>query len=361
MAAGSFTASQIQEAQLRMSAMFADPNTSKTEWQQGEALSARALLPRQTARTLERLTSGICVGAEIWFVRPHAADLAEENWPASNDCEVPAGQQAETVKQDLTTDILAYANATLKDNRCDNFISFQEEFAEQAGHLMARLRRQLNNNVVLATLDANSQTNLDTLIPSTWDATTDAPLIVAPSDDFVWSNLNVFRRVAMRNGFGNFFFLSGELFNDDTWLAMLNRMNEGERAAYLAWNTRQIYFDERDLDLYMGQRTAFAIDTNSYAFWNTYRSPAVATMIDTNLQKSVWAQPDPILTWNNNGRQVPVVWEMELQKTCTGRDAQGFDQNTYQMSGRLLGGFVTAPAGPNSETGILQFSDTVPA
>ena len=357
MAAGSFTASQIQEAQLKMMQMFADPNISKTEWQTGEALSARALLPRQTAKTLERLTSNICVGAEIWFLRPHAADVAEEDWPTTSDCDVPAGAEAETVKKDLATEILAYANAKLKDNRCDNFVTFQDEFAEQVGHIMVRLRRQLNNNVVLSTLDAASQANLDTLIPSTWDAVTNTPRITAPPEDFKWQNLNVFRRVAMRNGFGNFFFLSGELFNDDAWMAMLNRMNEGERAAFLAWNSRDIYFDERDLDQYMTRRTAFAVDANSYAFWNTFRSPAAATLIDPANGKYVWAQPDPILTWNKNGVQTPVVWEMEMQKTCTGRDAQGFDQNTYQVSGRLLGGFVTAPTGPNSEKGILQFSD----
>lgn len=357
MAAGSFTASQIQEAQVRMMQMFADPNISKTEWQTGEALSARALLPRQTAKTLERLTSNICVGAEIWFLRPHAADVAEEDWPETNDCDVPAGAQAESVKQDLTTAILAYAKASLLDNRCDNFVGFQEEFAEQVGHIMVRLRRQLNNNVVLPTLDASTQANLDTLIPSTWDDTTNTPRITAPPEDFKWQNLNVFRRVAMRNGFGNFFFLSGELFNDDAWMAMLNRMNEGERAAFLAWNSRDIYFDERDLDQYMTRRTAFAVDANSYAFWNTFRSPAVATLIDPANGKYVWAQPDPILTWNKNGVQTPVVWEMEMQKNCTGRDSQGFDQNTYNVSGRLLGGFVTAPTGPNGEKGVLQFSD----
>lgn len=361
MAAGDFGASAIQEAQYRLAAMFADPNVSKTEWQAGEAMSARALLPRQTARTLDRLLDGrICEGAEVWFFRPGAADVAEENWPASNDCEVPTGAQGQTVKKDLDTAILAYANATLLDNRCANLITFQEEFAEQVAHIMVRLRRQLNNAVILAGLNSNSQTNIDTLIPTTWDAVTDAPLIVAPPEDFVWQNLNVFRRVAIRNGFGNFFFLSGELFNDDTWMAMLNRMNEGERNAALAWNAREIHFDERDLDVYMTRRTAFAIDANSYAFWNTFRSPAAATMIDSNLQKFVWAQPDPVLTWNKNGQQTPVIWEMEMQKTCTGTDAYGFNQFTYQVSGRLLGGFVFAPVGVNSETGVLQFSDTAP-
>jgi hypothetical protein len=141
---------------------------------------------------------------------------------------------------------------------------------------------------------------------------------------------------------------------------MLNRMNEGERAAFLAYNGYDLYFDERDLDIHIGQRTAFIIDSNSYAFWNTYRSPATVTLWDSITGLHVWSQPDPILRWNKNGVQTPVVWEMEMQKTCTGRTATGYPQFTYKISGRLLGGFITAPLGPNLESGILQFTDTTP-
>ena len=361
MAAGNFTASAIQEAQYKLDLLLANPNTAKTEWQVGEAQSARAILPRQTARTLDRLLdANICEGAEVWFVRPHAADVDEGDWPT--DCDLPAGTEAETVKKDLDTAILAYANAKLLDNRCANLVDFQLEFAEQTAHLMARLRRQLNNNVILTTLHGAAQTNIDPLFPteSGWDAS--GVPIVAPPDAFKWQNLNQFRRIAMRNGFGNFFFLTGELFNDDTWMAMMNRMNEGERAAFLAYNGYDLYFDERDLDIHLGQRTAFIIDSNSYAFWNTYRSPMNATLTDPTTGLFVWAQPDPILRWNKNGQLVPVMWEMEMQKVCTGRTAgTGFPQFTYTVAGRLLGGFVTAPLGPNSESGVLEFSDTTPA
>jgi len=357
-----FTASQTQEAQYALNLWLADPNTARTEWQRGEALSARAILPRQTAQTLERLVSNVCVGAEVWFYRPGAAALAEEDWPETSDCDVPAGEVGETLKKDLTTAIMAYSTGRVLDHRCDNLLSFTEEFQRQVAQIMAENRRQINNNVILATLDAASQTNLDTLIPTAWDATTDAPLIVAPPDDFTFENLNVFRRVAMRNGFGDYFFLSGELFNDNVWMAGLNRMNETFRNQALAWAQNDIFFDERDLDLFMGQRTAFIIDRNSYAFWNQWQSPTVATLIDTANQTFVWSQPDPILTWRNNGREVPVVHEFEMSKTCVARDAQGgYRQFQYDIAARIIGGFATAPLGANNESGILQFSDTAPA
>lgn len=361
MAAGDFGASAIQEAQYKLDLMLANPNTAKTEWQQGEALSARAVLPRQTARTLDRLLDGtICEGAEVWFVRPHAADVDEEDWPT--DCDLTAGSEAETAKKNLETTILAYANAKLLDNRCENLVDFQTEFAEQAAHLMARLRRQLNNNVILTTLHAAAMTSIDPLPPTGWDVSTST--VVPPADAFRWENLNTFRRFAMRNYFGNFFFLSGELFQDDSWMAMLNRMNEGERAAFQAYNGYELYFDERDLDIFLTKRTAFAIDVNSYAFWNTSRGRMNAQLIDATTGLYAWSQPDPILRWNKNGQLVPVMWEMEMQKVCTGRTSHGYPQFTYTLAGRLLGGFITAPLGLNysgtyTVSGVLEFSDTV--
>lgn len=357
-----FTASQIQEAQLSLDKWLADPNTALTEWQRGEALSARAVLKRQTAQTLPRLVSNQCIGAEVWFYRPGAAAVAEEDWPATNDCDVVAGAEGATVKKDLTTSILAYSSGRVLDHRCDNLLDFTQEFQRQVAQIMAENRRQINNNVVLATLDSATQANLDTMIPSTWDYTTDTPLIVAPPDDFSFENLNIFRRVAMRNGFGDYFFLSGELFNDNVWMAGLNRMNETFRNQALAWAQNDISFDERDLDVFMGQRTAFIIDRNSFAFWNQWQSPTVATLIDTANQVYVWSQPDPILTWMKNGREVPVVHEFEMVKTCVARDAQGgYRQFRYDISARIIGGFATAPLGPNLESGVLQFSDTAPA
>lgn len=359
-----FTASQIQEAQYALNLWLADPNTARTEWQRGEALSARALLPRQTAQTLPRFQGEnfVCIGAEVWFYRPGAAALAEGDWPATNDCEVAAGTVGETLKKDLTTGIIAYSTGRVLDHRCDNLLSFTEEYQRQVAQIMAENRRQINNNVILAGLDAATQANIDTLIPSTWDDTTDTPLIVAPAADFTYENLNAFRRVAIRNGFGDYFFLSGELFNDNVWMAGLNRMNETFRNQALAWAQNDIFFDIRDLDQYMAQRTAFIIDRNSYAFWNQWHSPTVATLIDTANQTFVWSQPDPILTWMKDGREVPVVHEFEMSKTCVARDAVGgYRQFQYDISARIIGAFAFAPLGPNDESGVLQFSDTAPA
>lgn len=358
MAAGDFTSSVILEAQHRLDEMWATPNTADTAILAGRAETARAMLPRQTARTLDRLTGNKVIGAEVWFYRSGAADIASGSWPADNSCAVPTGAQGETFKADLATTVLAYAGGQVRTNRSNNLITEAEETAKTMNDIMARLRYQLNRDVIITALEAAAQTNMDTFKPAAWDDTTNAPRIVVPDADFTWQNFNEFRIMAKNNNFGNFFMLSGRLFNDDSWLAMLNRMNETERAAYLAYAQRELMFDEVDLDTTLGRKSAFAIDANSYAFWNTYRSSNTPTKIEGTEEVYVWAMPDPSgLVWNNNGRIVPVVYEFEMQVACTGRDSQDFHQASKNISGRILGGFDTVPEGPNGETGVLYFSN----
>ena len=354
MAAGNFDASDIQVAQVKVDRMFADRSVTYTEFQRGEAETARALMMRQTASTVERLTGGICEGVDVYLIRPSAADVLSQVAGLSG-CAVPTATEDESVKITLTTSILAASSAKLKDNKCGNLVDFQEELALQIRHIMSENRHKLNTAKIIPDLSAAAQQNLDTMIDGSWDDT--LPRIIVPTADFSYSNLNEFRIVAKNNGFGEFFFISGRFFNDDKWLAMLNNANEGERMRALAWVNREIYFDERDLDITMTKKTAFAVDRNSYIFWNTFRSTPAVTLVDTANQRYQWAAADPILTWMNNGQPRPVVHEMEMVKSCTGRDSHGFPQYTYTLWGRILGGFEFAPAGPNSETGVLEFGD----
>jgi hypothetical protein len=356
MAARDFSPSVILDAQVALDQMYATPNTAKTSLLAGRAETARAVLPRQTARTVDRLLGNKVVGVQAFFYRSGAADIEPDDFP--DDCDVPVGVQGETFKKDYETSVLAMAGAQVGTNRSDNLIVDADELAESMADICARLRRQLNRNVLIQGFAANAQANLDALINPSWDDTTNTPRITVPDADFTWENLNEFRIVAKNNNFGNFMMLSGRLFNDNAWLAMLNRMNEGERAAYLAYAQRELYFDEADLDDALGRKSAFAIDINSYLFWNTYRSGSTPAVITGNSQIFRWAIPDPSgLQWNNNGQLTPVIYEFEMQADCADRDVQQFHQAEINLSGRLLGGFEFVPEGPTGETGVLYFSN----
>jgi len=356
MAAGDFSDSEIQVAQHQLREMYASPSISQTEMLQGSAMTAKALLARQKSRTLPRLVGNKCVGVEVWYLRPHAKNTADTTAPSN--CSVPCGDEAESINAAYESTVLVRSKAKVEDNRCDNNVMFQDELTIQMDHMMALMRKDINRSVVIPAISAASQTNLDTFINSTWDYTTNAPRITIPTDDFKFQNLNEFRIVAENNNFSDFFFVAGRLFNDDVWLAQLNRMNEGERNAFLAWAQREIYFDTRDLDQTMTRKTAFAIDQNSYAFWNTYRNTTTPKReVVADGEKWVWVEADPILKWVDNGVLKSVMYEFEMAKTCAERDSQEFQRNQYCLYGRMVGGFEFAPTGPNGEKGALQFSN----
>jgi len=357
MAAGDFTASALLEAQIRLGDMFATPNISQTELLRGSALTARALLAKNRSKTVPRLVGDKCVGVEAHFIRPHAENGQDFATPTT--CATPCGDESETVKGEYATEVLAEAQGKVLDNRCDNIVTFSEELATVQADMMSQLRYEFNRFIAIPALTAASQANIDTFIDSTWDYTTNTPRITVPEADFSYNRFPEFMTLAANNNFGDYFFISGRLLHAPEWMAMINRSNEGFRDQAIAFSQQEIFFDLRDLDQTVTRKTVFAVDANSYAFWNTVRnSPTPREMNTDTGRKWVWVQADPIMTYMKDGRMVPVLYEFEMQETCVGRDAQKFQQNSYCLYGRLLGGLEFAPTGPNSEKGVLQFSNT---
>jgi hypothetical protein len=356
MAAGDFTASALQVGQIRLGEMFATPNIAQTELLKGSASTARALLAKNKSRTVPRLVGDKCVGVEAYFLRPHAESGIDFATPTT--CTTPCGDESETVKGTYDTVVLAEAQGKVLDNRCDNLVNFGEELAIVQAHMMSQMRFEFNTVVAIPTLSAATQANLDTFMDATWDGTTNTPRITIPAADFSYERFPEFMAVAANNNFGDFFFVSGRLFYAKDWFAGINRNNEGFRDQAIAFGQQEMFFDLRDLDQTMTRKTVFAVDANSYAFWNTVRNTPTPQLQNTDTgRKWVWVQADPILTYMRDGRMVPVLYEFEMQETCVGRDEQKFQQNSYCLYGRLLGGLEFVPTGPNGEKGALQFSD----
>lgn len=348
-----FTDSALQVAQERLDNIYATPNISTPEMLEGSASTARFMLANQRSRTVPRATNGECVGWEGWYFRPNAEEHSATTAP--NSCDIPTGAAGETLKGEYANAVLARTDGVLQTNRCDNLLSTAEEMEKTIMHMMVKLRKYLSRGVIIPGITAAAQVNLDTMIDTAvFDTTTDSPRILAEATAFTFENLNEFNILAENNNFGDFFWLSGRLFNDNKWMAMLNSANEGFRNEARAWAEQQINFDTRDLDQVMTKKTAFAVDRNSYAFWNY--SPYTSEAREVYDRHWVWAQADPILQWNFNGRLVPVMYAFEMKEACAQRvSTTEVHQSTIRLYGRLVGGFEFAPTGPNDEKGVLEF------
>lgn len=349
------TASTMQRVRVNLDRMLADPKVVNTHLIQ-PAMTARAILMNQTASTQQVLVDGHCVGIRAWFIDSSAtAEVA-----VSTDCTTPSGNQVSTDSKDYDTDEIAAAAMNAITARCDNEMTAAEELAAVTLRVITDLRRQLNE-LVITTLDAAAMDLVDgTGLPATWDyAGANAPLIDFPISDATWDNLGYLRLMANTNKIGPYITVSGaSSFHNEWWKSGYQRFNDNERGIFQAFQDQGIYFDELQLDQILSRAATFLVGVNNVVFWNTSWSPSTPTEFSSgsNGTKFTFTQQDPELMYMRDGRLTPVVYEMEIEESCSARNAIGALQKQIKVYGRLVGGFSTSPTGPNNETGIIELS-----
>lgn len=346
MASGDFGASAIVRANRKLTDLIAGPNTAMTEYIE-PAESAKFILGNNLARAEERFEGKKCVGIKAWFLRTSTTT----NVTAPTTCTTPSGNQAETVSANWDLERLVHAGATILDHRCDNEVDFTDEMAMQMKRMMALMRKGING-IVINRLAAAAQANLDEGIPTTWDDTTETPKVLVPIaelDD--WGTLAEMEAMAANNNFSQSLILSGRNFYKDNWKAQFERLNADGKAGFSAYAAQNLRFDLRDLDKTLGYRGTLIVDRNSYVFYN---SPVYgAAPVEMGDNKFVWNVTDPEFSYLREGRLVPITYEVEMQKTCSGRDTLGRLIYTYNVYMQLVGTFRTIPTGPNGEKGTL--------
>lgn len=332
---------------VRLNEMFPQPNMAFADLNT-PVMAAEGLLTNQRARADARLEGDKCIGVKAYFLRTSNIGTVA----LSTDCTTPAGNPALTVSKNFDTAEIAAAAGNATDARCDNEVNFLEESTAVLAACVSRCRTALDQLLITRTA-ANAQVNLDPGLPVTWDDTTASPRILVPKADFTWDNLGEFEAVINNNKFGDFLLLTGRNFYNDFWKSNFQRLNDNERAAFAAYSTFKIYFDIRNMDTTLARRSTLAVDRNSYLFWNTVFSSSTPEEVDAD--RWVWYIADPYLKYSKNGVLVPVLYEVEVTKTCVDRTAIGQLQFQWNYYVRVVGGYEFIPPGANGEKGVLEF------
>ena len=352
MAAGDFTAAVGARMVLKLEEIFQAPSPQLAHLN-APAYSAKALLEAQTARMSPIMEGGNCMGVKVFFLKSGSTDVS-----APSGCAVPTGAQAEAVGMSFDNEILTHNAAVAVEGRCDTEIGFAEELAQRVAQCMADGRNKLNRDIVIARILAQRQANLDTGIPSTWDATTNTPRIDVPTAQFTWENFPEFQAAAMNNFLASPLFLSGRLFYNANANAQFQQSTDKGNLAE-AYRSMGLRFDIRDLDNKLGRKSTFAIDTNSYVFWNTTWGDYLPKQTDTDIFEFI--VNDPELMYNDGGSMVPVKWQVEVKRVCLDRNAIGRRRYSHTVYTRLIGGFKFGPDGTSlnpagTVKGVLEFS-----
>lgn len=313
-------------------------------------MTTKLLMERQTSNfNLIFDGSGVCQGADVWFLQS-GADLVTHSGTAASGttCAIPAGTQLQTNSESYDNNCFVEAVAEVEDNRCDNELQFVQESAKAIAKAMNDIRRKLNTEHALPLLTNNVQVNqwANATQYNFLDQGTGNRLKLAPGD---WSfeSLQYIKALAAQNDLDEYFILDGMNLWADRGLAEVRRLNDDQRDEVELFNQFDIHWDLRDLDATLGRRSTFVVNPNVLAYWNvTWNTPVPQ---NTDPSNNVWEYTlaDPMLMYNRNGVMAPVQYEVEYRFECINRNNTTQKRYVHRYYIRHIGGMAIAPLGFN--------------
>lgn len=358
MAAGDFTGSTTQRINVAMGEMFQEAGYLTRNFNTPHG-TLQALLANQTVRTIERLegTPGgktTCVGVKAWHIQAPGTYTVT----SPTDCTIPEGDELETEGANYDSGILGEGAASVIAERCDNDITFARESAMAIKKAMDTALN-VANEAAIDLLASDAMANIGTL-QTGW--VVNGTRVDVPAADFVWSKLGFFKANADQNHIYDQLVISGMNFYADWYNSQYTRLNDNERSIFAAFSNFNFHVDTLKMDSHLSRNSTFFVDRNVFAFWNTTYTGSLEPVKLGNAsgggERFAFIMPHPTLRYMRNGQMVPVLFEIEFEKICTGRNALKQLTFKYKYYAKLVGGLTTSIDGPNSETGIIEFSAT---
>jgi len=340
--------------------------------------TANALLRENRARISPVLIDNQCVAYKVGWQTFADSDTPDVNGTVADltdGCDLTPATVSSTDAATYENNIGIEEVISESDNVCGNLFSDtgnsgharQEDVATliagQMAHAMAKIRYGLNVQAITFLHSGATPINRDTNLPDevTFDATLDEFQV---SDATLFQNpdfLTDIDAIVANNRMGDYFFVNGRrAWYNATVNSQFNRLNDDQRSQ-IRFDNYNMYFDIRDLDSTLTGINSFAVTPGAYAIWNAhYSSPVPRRLSNGSSGEERWAFTitDPEAVIFQNGRLVPLTYEVIYQRQCGGQRAgqQMYDTHTWKIV--FIGGFKLAPASANTHTGILHFTGT---
>lgn len=146
--------------------------------------------------------------------------------------------------------------------------------------------------------------------------------------------------------------LSSGLLKDKLWDANLSNCcsNEKTKFAELGFNANS--FDSK-LETVYGKPVILMIDPNAIAFFNAPLYSTTPTLVDEDNAIYGYSIAHPTLRYNKNGTSTPIMFNVHIQKCCSGRNKFGKFNFIHKVEITLASGFHIAQSPCEDCTGIL--------
>jgi hypothetical protein len=326
-------------------------------------VTAQNILPYQSARLREEYNAmGKCIDRKIWWVNycDYDADYSGTSFDDTLTCDVPEGTEGEAFSKTYGPNLFIHKTIRVADQDCDNETFGVNLSANAINAGIRAVRKQLCTS--LATfLQSNAQANGWSGTPGTVAGT----ITQFTSAEFNANLIHTLRLIAMKNQVSNYRMINGTNFWEIAQQAQFGQCceNTGDRNLFanfpMNWD---IWLD----DVLSGNYT-FVFDPSRIGFTNVTKFDSMVPVQIHNYtsgeQIYSWRVEDPILQWRSISAEgveslVPVAYDVEYKRTCTGRGTRGQFQYAHDFSVQFEGMIDTAPASCNGGTKILQFENT---
>lgn len=302
-----------------------------------------------------------CTAVEVVFLKDCTALGAFTCATPITTCDLPAG--TEMGSQKLVTDVLCEFRESfqINDDLCGNLYQVEDILRIELTKAIQNLRIKADKNLI-AGLSANAQVNID---PDTIGTIAGTKTNIASS---FWQMdlLPQLNQILMFNGIENYLIADNRNFSYAQSLSPYLRLNDNQRSVGAIDDDYQNVFDDSiNIQATLGTKSTFAIDTDmvGVVHWNKYDNTAPLMIKDNHWVYSIidpeWsirsATYDPQSGRGSASSVQRVVYDVELQKICTGRTATGKPIFMWKYMVTLQIKPVFSPVQCDNTTGIMEF------
>lgn len=369
MAAGDFTKFLYPDIKARLEGAFPTRVIEGNSIDQASFNTAQAVIANQGARPQGIFVNGVCTSWKIQWLKD--CTLPTVSAGVQPDCDVEGGLESDSDEKTYDINEAFRASATVKDQDCTTDLATVELMAMAIQKIVKALDKETATKVTAHVL-ANAQSNLYT---GTYGNITVPTRTEFTAADFAAENgekiLSEIRLTAAKN------YIDRYIIVDDT--NFFHRLDASRfanccsKADFNANITDQLFIQDWELNAQTTHNSTFLIDPEHIAFmgYNNYSEttptlegdrPYTDGLAGSVAQIWRWNVPSGKLTWRQfsegggSASQVPLRYDFEMKKVCTGRDARNRPLYDYAITGVAQFLLDQSPMNCDSRTGILHFA-----
>lgn len=341
--------------------IMGDSGTRLTNYRNKAYETVRRIGLQNSVKMNPIISGGSCSAIEVVFLKDCTALGAYTCATPITTCDLPTGTELTSEKFTVNALCEFRESFQINDDLCGNMFSVEEILQVELTKAIQNLRIKADKNMI-AGLQANSQVNIDpntigTVVGTTTEVT---------SAMWQMDLLPQINQVAMFNGIESYQIADNRNFSYAQALAPYLALNDNQRSiGAIDRDYGNIFDDSINIQAVTGRASTFVIDTDmvGVVHWNKYSNSAPLMIKDNHWVYSItdpeWsirsAMFNPATGTTSGASTQRVVYDVELQKICTGRDLVGRPIFLWKYMVTLQIKPVFSPIQCDNVTGIMEF------